>query len=67
VDAGWEYTSVQVDAWMPLSVQAGAKEQLRELGTHGWEAFAVTPPTPPLGDEPDPDQSVYEILLKQPK
>lgn len=66
MSAGWEYTSIRADIWMPLSVQAGVKEQLQALGSQGWEAFAVTPPTPPHGDEEDPDQSVYEILLKRP-
>jgi hypothetical protein len=67
VNAGWEYTTIQADTWLPLSVQAGVKEQLRELGSTGWEAFAVTPATPPRGDGEDPDQSVYEILLRRPK
>lgn len=62
----WEYTSVQADTWLALSVQAGVKEQLRELGSQGWEAFAVTPPTPPADEPEDPDQSVYEILLRRP-
>ncbi len=59
------------DTWLPISVQAGVKEQLLELGASGWEAYAVTPPTPPLGENPDmpppydPDQSTYEILLKR--
>jgi hypothetical protein len=61
----WEYTSVQADTWLALSVQAGAKQQLRDLGLDGWEAFAITPPTPPLGEGEDPDQSVYEILLRR--
>lgn len=62
----WEYTSIQADTWMPLSVQAGTKHQLLKLGEEGWEAFAVTPPTPPFGEGEDPDQSVYEILLRRP-
>ena len=37
-EVGWEYTSVQVDAWMPLSVQGGPKQQLeswaRTAGRH---------------------------------
>jgi hypothetical protein len=71
--SGWEYTSVEVDAWMPVGVQGGPKDLLRKLGQEGWEAFAVTPPTPPPGDDPamdtstcDPDASTYEILLKRP-
>ena len=67
----WEYASILVDTWLPVGVQAGVKEQLEELGALGWEAYAVTPPTPPLGENPnmpdsyDPDQSTYEILLKR--
>lgn len=66
VSSGWEYTSVEADTWLPLSAQGAAKERLQELGSQGWEAFAVTPPTPPPGDGKDPDESVYEILLKRP-
>ena len=62
----WEYTTVAVDAWMPLGVQGGPKELLAQLGRDGWEAFAVTPPTPPPGHGDDPDESTYEILLKRP-
>jgi hypothetical protein len=40
-------------------VQGGVKEVLVKLGEEGWEAFAVTPPTPPPGDGDDPDQSTY--------
>src|SRR5262245_36552810 len=61
----WEYTSVTVDAWMPLAVQGGPKELLRKLGEDGWEAFAVTPATPPPGDGDDPDASTDEILLRR--
>jgi len=60
-----EYTSVAVDTWMPLGIQGGPKEQLRELGRDGWEAFAVTPRTPPTGEGDGPDESTYEILLKR--
>ena len=61
----WEYTSVAADTWLPFGVQGGPKEQLRELDLDGWEAFAVTPPTPPTGGGDDPDESTYEILLKR--
>jgi len=61
----WEYTSVAVDTWLPLSTQGGVKEALMRLGSEGWEAVAVTPPTPPSGMTEDPDQSTYEILLKR--
>jgi hypothetical protein len=63
----WEYVSVQVDLWVPLFAQGGPKEDLRRLGAEGWEAFAVTPPTPAPGDGDDPDRSSYEILLKRPR
>ena len=66
VTVHWEYTSVVVDLWMPLAGQAGPKELLLQLGAEGWEAFAVTPPTPPLGDGDDPYASTYEVLLKRP-
>lgn len=62
----WEYTSVGVDLWLPLRSQGGPKDELRRLGVEGWEAFAVTPPTPPPGDGADPDHSEYEILLRRP-
>ncbi len=62
----WDFTTVRVDAWVPLSFQGGPKEELRRLGAEGWEAFAVTPPTPPLGEGVDSDASEYEILLKRP-
>lgn len=62
----WEYTSVQADAWLPLSAQGGPKEELRRLGADGWEAFAVTPASPLVHASDDPDESVYEILLKRP-
>jgi len=62
----WEYTSVGVDAWLPLGVQGEAKQLLLRLGDEGWEAFAVTPPTPPTGLGDDPDESQYEVLLKRP-
>lgn len=63
----WEYTSVGVDAWLPLGVQGGVKYALSKLGNEGWEAFGVTPATPPTGTGVDPDQSEYEVLLKRPK
>jgi len=62
----WEYISVGVDTWLPLGVQGGPKEALVRLGKEGWEAFAVTPATPPTGLGDDPDQSQYEVLLKRP-
>ncbi len=61
----WEYTSVVADAWLSLSVQGSAKEALRALGEDGWQAFAVTPATPPNAREADPDASTYEILLRR--
>ena len=61
----WEYTSVPVDAWLPLGDQGGVKDQLRRLGAEGWEAYAVTPPTPRLPEAYDPDASTYEVLLKR--
>ena len=63
----WEYTAIRVDLWGPLGTQGGPKDELRRLGEEGWEAFAVTPPTPPPGDGPDPDESSYEILMKRPR
>ena len=61
----WEYTSVAADTWLPIGDQGGIKELLDRLGAEGWEAYAVTPPTPPLGDGDDPDASTYSILLKR--
>ena len=59
----WEYTTVLVDTWLRLEVQAEPKQRLRTLGDDGWEAFAVTPPTPAPGEGDDPDESTYEIIL----
>jgi hypothetical protein len=50
---------------MPLGVQGGPKALLEKLGREGWEAFAVTPPTPPQGTGDDPDESTYEVLLNR--
>jgi hypothetical protein len=61
----WEYTTVTADTWLPLGVQGGPKELLDKLGRDGWEAFAVTPPTPPTGQGDDPDASTYDILLRR--
>jgi hypothetical protein len=63
----WEYTTVTADAWLPLGAQSGPKELLRKLGEEGWEAFGVTPSTPPTGSGDDPDASSYDILLKRPR
>jgi hypothetical protein len=61
----WEYTSVSCDTWLPVNVQGGVQELLERLGADGWEAYAVTPPTPPPGDGDDPDLSSFDILLKR--
>jgi hypothetical protein len=61
----WEYTTVEVDRWIRLGVQGGAKGLLDKHGRDGWEAFAVAPLTLPRGGEPDPDASTYEILRKR--
>lgn len=61
----WEYTSVSCDTWLPLNVQGGPKDLLRRLGADGWEAYGVSPPTPPVGEGDDPDASTYDVLLKR--
>ena len=61
----WQYTTVTVDTWLPLGVQGGVVDLLEQLGQDGWEAFGVTPPTPPVGEGEDPDASTYDVLLKR--
>jgi hypothetical protein len=63
----WEYMMVTADTRLPLGVlQPDVGELLYQVGREGWEAFAVTPPTPltAAGDD-EPGESVYTILLKR--
>ena len=46
----------------PLGAQGGPKDLLAKLGEDDWEAFAVSPPTPPPGEGDDPDASSYDII-----